>query len=230
MMVSDWQFGRNLKQLQAKQAPMDLSIQFNTDKDTSLSIQEQSAITTMKDVVDFVIHSLAEDVCMISEGPANPVSSIGALSETFMLQSSLGHSTTFEKNGVRQPSFALMVLVQERFANIIANEVAGFRSKFEVKEMTVAVTVDVLQDVAEKWRFPSGAHQSFRIAAFEILLNVGEKKLVTEGADALLKLSPFEFHRIFSPLLAAYADAGTMEGWLALTEAMADEHFPRVMV
>jgi hypothetical protein len=38
----------------------------------------------------------------------------------------------------------------------------------------------------------------------------------------LYDLTPVEFHGLFAPLLAAFGDAETMEGWLASTEFLAD--------
>lgn len=194
-----------------------------------MSATELDCIQTMGDVVRFVLGTLAADVSLLDD-KSNPVSSIGALSETFMLQSSLSHPGTFEKNGVRKPSFALMVLVQERFAHIIANDIAGFHSDLCVKDTTVSMTVESIQEVANQWQVPAGALTAFRAVAFEALIFVGEKKLVSKGAEALLNLSPFEFHEIFSPLLAALADSGTMEGWLAVTTPTAAEKFPRSYV
>jgi hypothetical protein len=58
--------------------------------------------------------------------------------------------------------------------------------------------------------------------AFETLYFVGEHGLITRGADALYDLTPFEFHGLFSPLLASMGDAETMEGWLESTDVLAD--------
>ncbi|CAB9500575.1 Ion transport protein [Seminavis robusta] len=123
---------------------------------------------------------------------------------------------------MRKPSFALRALVQERFAEIIATDIAGFQSSIEIKDNTLSVTIDSLRYTAEKWCIPRRARKAFRAVAFEALYFVGEHGLITKGADALYALSPFEFHGLFSPLLAAMGDAGTMEGWLASTEVMAE--------
>lgn len=122
----------------------------------------------------------------------------------------------------RKPSFALRVLVQERFADIIATDIAGFQSHVEIKNNTLSVTIDTLKQTAEKWRVPRRARKAFRAVAFEALYFVGEHGLVTRGADALYDLSPFEFHGLFSPLLAAMGDAETMESWLQRTNVLAD--------
>ena len=50
---------------------------------------------------------------------------------------------------------------------------------------------------------------------------VGEHALITRGADAMFVLTPFEFHGLFSTLVAAMGDADIMEGWLARTDALA---------
>jgi hypothetical protein len=122
----------------------------------------------------------------------------------------------------RKPSFALRVLVQERFAEIIATDVAGFQSSIEINNDTLSVTIDSLKDMADKWLVPGRARKAFRAVSFEVLYFVGEHGLITRGADALYDLSPFEFHGLFSPLVAAMGDADTMEGWLASTDILAD--------
>ena len=125
-------------------------------------------------------------------------------------------------NSSRKPSFALRVLVQERFAEIIATDIAGFQSSIEIKETTLSVTIDTLKETADKWLIPRRARKAFRAVAFETLYFVGEHGLITRGADALYDLTPFEFHGLFSPLLASMGDADTMERWLASTEILAD--------
>jgi hypothetical protein len=127
----------------------------------------------------------------------------------------------------RKPSFALRVLVQERFSQIIAIEVAGYQSSIEIKENTLSVTIESLQDTADKWLIPRRARKAFRSAAFEILYFVGEHGLITRGAEALYDLTPFEFHGLFNPLLASMGDAETMEAWLANTEVLADVDLKR---
>ena len=121
---------------------------------------------------------------------------------------------------MRKPSFALRAIVQERFAEIIATDIAGFQSSIEIKDNTLSVTIDTLKDTAEKWCIPRRARKAFRAVAFEALYFVGEHGLITKGADALFALTPMEFHGLFSPLLAAMGDADTMEAWLAGTEVL----------
>lgn len=123
---------------------------------------------------------------------------------------------------MKKPSFALRALVQERFAEIIATDIAGFQSSIEIKDNTLSVTIDSLKLTADKWCIPRRARKAFRAVAFEALYFVGEHGLITKGADALFALTPFEFHGLFSPLLAALGDAGTMEDWLASTEVLAE--------
>ena len=123
---------------------------------------------------------------------------------------------------MRKPSFALRAIVQERFAEIIATDIAGFQSSIEIKDNTLSVTIDSLKTTADKWCIPRRARKAFRAVAFEALYFVGEHGLITKGADALYALTPFEFHGLFSPLLAAMGDADTMEAWLAGTEVLAE--------
>jgi hypothetical protein len=141
---------------------------------------------------------------------------------TNSMRSSILSSMTMRQEAARKPSFALRVLVQERFAEIIATDIAGFQSSIEIKENTLSVTIDTLKETADKWLIPRRARKAFRAVAFETLYFVGEHGLITRGADALYDLTPFEFHGLFSPLLASMGDAETMEGWLASTDILAD--------
>lgn len=131
------------------------------------------------------------------------------------------------RSTTRKPSFGLRVLVQERFAEIIATDIAGFQSSMEIKDNTLSVTIDKLSQAAEKWAIPRRARKAFRAVAFEVLYFVGEYGLITRGADALFDLSPVEFHGLFSSLVAAMGDADTMEGWLAATNVLAEVDLKR---
>jgi hypothetical protein len=111
--------------------------------------------------------------------------------------------------------------MQERLITIIVEDVAALRSDVAEKDLTYTLTIDGLYEVLEKWSIPIGAHNAFTVAAFEVMVFIGEKRLVMEGASALLNLTPSECHALFSPVLAAFEDAGTMEGWLAITEELA---------
>jgi len=128
------------------------------------------------------------------------------------------------RNNNKKPTFALRVLVQERFAKIIAADIAGFQSHIEIKNNnTLSVTVNTMKETTDKWSIPKRARKAFRAAAFEVLFFVGEHGLVTRGANALFDdLSPFEFHGLFAPLLAAMGDADVMEQWLETTDVLAD--------
>ena len=105
---------------------------------------------------------------------------------------------------------------------IIATDIAGYQSSIDIKENTLSVTINTLKDTADKWLIPRRARKAFRASAFETLYFVGEHGLITRGGDALYDLTPFEFHGLFSPLLASMGDAETMEGWLASTDILAD--------
>mmetsp|Transcript_7643 Transcript_7643/g.18407 ORF Transcript_7643/g.18407 Transcript_7643/m.18407 type:complete len:665 (+) Transcript_7643:200-2194(+) len=155
---------------------------------------------------------------------------VGKTSEKNQLISIRSTQTITTSHGVvglrrsttRKPSFGLRVLVQERFAQIIAMEVAGFQNSIDIQDNTLSVTIDRLKSIADKWSIPRRARKAFRSVAFEVLYFVGERGLVTRGADALLDLTPVEFHGLFSSLVAAMGDADTMEGWLACTSILAD--------
>jgi hypothetical protein len=179
---------------------------------------------SMRDVVRAVRKNLASDQNKDSDSSAivmrsGPDVQFMSIRSTQTMSS---HSMSLRRSKTRKPSFALRVLVQERFAEIIATDIAGFQSSIEIKENTLSVTIDSLKDMADKWLIPRRARKAFRAVAFEVLYFVGEHGLITRGADALYDLSPFEFHGLFSPLVAAMGDADTMEGWLASTDILAD--------
>mmetsp|Transcript_31010 Transcript_31010/g.37780 ORF Transcript_31010/g.37780 Transcript_31010/m.37780 type:complete len:899 (+) Transcript_31010:74-2770(+) len=121
-----------------------------------------------------------------------------------------------------KPSFALRAIVQERMSQIIAADVAGFQSFMLLQNNTFSITIDALTSILDKWMIPRRARKAFRSVAFQALLMVGEHTLITKGPDALLCLSPLEFHGIFNPFLAAMGDAETMELWLGKTDVLAD--------
>ena len=173
-------------------------------------------LATMKDMLKAVHANMPRESSKIfhSHGPEQEILSLR--SNRFMDNHSL------RQGSLRKPSFALRALVQERFAEIIAAEVAGFESAIEIKENTLKVTIGTLRHTASKWMVPRRARRAFRAVAFEALYFVGEHGLITGGADALFNLSPMEFHRLFTPLLAALGDADSMEAWLASTDILAE--------
>jgi len=127
---------------------------------------------------------------------------------------------TMENNS--KPSLEIRLRVQERLARIIAEEVAGFQTGVAIKGSTVSVTIGTLRDTADKWKIPPQAWKAFRAVAFRSLLFVGERDLISDGGDALLRLNAIEFHGIFSPMLAAMGDGSSMEEWLISTDILAD--------
>ena len=184
---------------------------------------------TMRDIIRTVKHNLDVKPLQLDEtidlGETSNQSQRSLESEFMSIHSSVEFSTLSPpKKGVvaHKPTFALRVLVQERFAEIIAVDIAGFQSHIEIKENTLSVTINTLKEAADKWMVPRRARKAFRSVAFEALYFVGEHGLITRGADALFDLTPFEFHGLFSPFLAAMGDAQVMEGWLAATNVLAD--------
>lgn len=172
---------------------------------------------SMKDVIRAVRNSM-------SVGEGNRIGATDMNTSQFMSIRSnqiMTSQSMIRSIQTRKPSFALRVLVQERFAEIIAIEVAGFHSSIEIKDLTLSVTIDSLNETADKWSVPRRARKAFRAVAFEVLYFVGEHGLITRGADALYDLTPFEFHGLFSTLVAAMGDADTMEGWLESTDTLA---------
>jgi hypothetical protein len=177
-----------------------------------------SSMSSMKDILRTVHNNLNA-----AGGSPQSFRSSGPESEFLSIRSTMSVSHhSLRRDPIRKPSFALRVLVQERFSEIIATDIAGYQSSIEIKENTLSVTIDTLKGTADKWLVPRRARKAFRAVAFEALYFVGEHGLITRGADALYDLSPFEFHGLFSPLLAALGDSETMEGWLASTDILAE--------
>jgi len=129
---------------------------------------------------------------------------------------------TNEKRDMNKPSLEVRLRVQARLARIIAEEVAGYQTGVIIKGSTVSLTVGSLRDTADKWKIPPQAWKAFRAVSFRSLLFVGERDLISDGGDALLRLNVVEFHQIFSPMLAAMGDGSSMEAWLAATDVLAD--------
>jgi hypothetical protein len=182
--------------------------------DTSPDLSNDSTMKSMKDVITAVRNTLDSNI----SGDSTGASKFMSLQSN---QNMIDYSIFRRQNQSKKPSFALRVLVQERFAEIIAIEVAGFHSSIEIKNYALSVAIESMSETAEKWSVPRRARKAFRAVAFEILYFVGEHGLITRGADALYELTPFEFHGLFSTLVAAMGDADIMEGWLAKTDALA---------
>ena len=185
-------------------------------------------MTTMRDILKSVRRNVPNGNVGFTypddndaRGPENEFMSMRSM--TLLSSTTAGRQPLIQK----RPSFALRALVQERMAEIIAMDIAGFQSNIEIHGTTLSVTIDSLTETADKWLIPRRARKAFRSVAFEALYFVGEHGLITRGADALFDLTPFEFHGLFSPLLAAIGDAETMEAWLASTNVLADVDLKR---
>jgi len=189
--------------------------------DSSIEPENDRTMKSMRDVI-LAVRNTLESMNNGTHQPVNPgdkdASKFMSIQST---QNMIDYSMFRRQKQSKKPSFALRVLVQERFAEIIAIEVAGYHSVIEIKDYTLSVTFDSMSDTAEKWSIPRRARKAFRAVAFEILYFVGEHGMITRGADALYELTPFEFHGLFSTLVAAMGDADIMEGWLANTDALA---------
>jgi hypothetical protein len=191
------------------------------DNDDILDAAGESAGTrTMKSMKD-VIQAVRRRKNLEASGSKS--SSLGSSSQFMSIRSTqtMTQNSMFRSVQTRKPSFALRVLLQERFAEIIAEEIAGYQSSIEIKGNTLSVTIDSVEETADKWSIPRRARRAFRSVAFEVLYFVGEHGLVTRGADALYDLTPFEFHALFSSLVAAMGDADSMEQWLSGTDTLA---------
>lgn len=135
------------------------------------------------------------------------------------LQSLSSESSTVDP---AKPSLDVRMRVQSRLARIIADDIAGFQTSVVIKGFNVNLTIGSLRDTADKWKIPVKAWKAFRATAFRALLYVGERDLIFDGGEALLRLNVAEFHQIFSPLLAAFGDGNIMVAWLVATDVLAD--------
>lgn len=160
-----------------------------------------ATMDTMKDVLEVVHGNLdMNDAADVGELPGESANMV--------------HSET--------PDFNLRVQVKERMAFIVAEEIAGKNSSLTTEDRagTLSVFLGGTVEAGDKWMIPRAARRAFRAVAFEALLFVGESTLVRDGSEALFRLTPMEFHRIFSPVLVAMGDTHALEGWLTSTELM----------
>jgi Ion channel len=202
------------------------SMTMSTMKDVLRTVHRNNNLhrgdSVSSQMVDTSVHSGNSQTM----SPKVPFPSAGPESEYLSVRSNRTVMHHDSKTVRKKPSFALRALVQERFAEIIATDVAGFHNSIEIKECTLTVKIEALTKTADKWQIPLKARKAFRAVAFEALYFVGEHGLITRGADALFSLTPIEFHQLFSPLLASFDDAETMELWLEHTQALADVDLP----
>mmetsp|Transcript_908 Transcript_908/g.1377 ORF Transcript_908/g.1377 Transcript_908/m.1377 type:complete len:674 (+) Transcript_908:149-2170(+) len=176
---------------------------------------DQTTMQTMRDVLRTVRRSSSSGVELSTNSNHNM-----AASATDTADSS-GSSSRSSSATATKPTFALRIFVQERLAEIIAIDIAGYQSRMEIKDTTLSVTMDILKEVADKWCIPRKARKAFRQVSFQVLLFVGEHPLITKGASCLLDdLTLFEFHDLFAPLLAAMGDS--LEVWLEATQVLAE--------
>ena len=191
----------------------------SASSDTDETRPQAATMATMRDVISAVRSNIQREE---TDGVSFRVSQ-GPESEFFSMRSrKMVRRSIHDRTSVLRPSFALRALVQERFSEIIATEIAGYASSIEIHDNSLIVTIDLLKHIADKYMIPRRARKPFRSVCFEALFFVGEHGLITRGADALFDLTPLEFHSLFAQLLAAMGDAETMAGWLASTQVLAD--------
>ncbi|CAJ1955677.1 unnamed protein product [Cylindrotheca closterium] len=171
-----------------------------------------STLITMSDVIKAVETSTATDLFQ-------PV----IQSEIADSQRAIAFQEAVHCESSKQPCFKLRVLVQQRLAEIIANDLVGGEHLVDVQDTMIVVQIGQWKEVVAKWRIPSGAWKAFRAATLDAIMLAGERNLIRQGPGALFQLSPDEFHSIFSSLVAAMGDAETLQGWLNSTEHLTEE-------
>jgi hypothetical protein len=182
---------------------------------------EGQAMGTMADVLR-TTHAKLEALASMRKGSDESWRISGPPPEFVVLRSN--SSCSDHSSNTSRPPLELRLLVLERLAAIIANDVTGISSSIEIQQDTLSITLNNVKHIAQKWLVPRRALKAFRSVAFECLYFIGEHALITRGVSALFDLSPMEFHKLFHPLLAAMGDAETLETWLASTEIMAEQH------
>lgn len=209
--------------LRTAEPPIQLNTATSTcSSDSTNTTTAQDNMTTMREVLQAVHANLGQ--------PESDSRFVLATSEFVAASTDTNNADAIKV--VHKPSFALRALVQERFAEIIATDVAGYQNAIEIQDRTLSMTIDSLKQTADRWKIPKRARKAFRAVAFEVLFFVGEFGLVTRGADALFDLPPLVFSSLFAPLLAAMGDAPFMESWLLRTQVLADvdlQSKPRVL-
>jgi hypothetical protein len=171
-------------------------------------------LTTMDDVIQAVMmHTKAALMGDPQQGDEN-----GTSTESFKFMS-------LQPSNEAMPCFSLRVLVKQRLAAIIARDLAGGDHCLDVQDAYIIIRIGQWKEVVARWLIPSGAWKAFRATALDAMMLVGERTLIQLGPDALYRLSPDEFHSVFSPLVAAMGDAETLQGWLNSTDQMAAEYF-----
>ena len=144
-------------------------------------------------------------------------------------------------NANQQPCLGLRVLVQERMAQIIVYDICGGATPHHVdaRDDYIVVKIGQWKDVVSKWSIPNNVWKSFRAAALESMMLVGERALITIGPKALFQLSPDEFQNMFNPVVASMvAPIGSsihhkssdkknsiLKGWLKETDELAQTSF-----
>ena len=138
-----------------------------------------STLTTMQDVID-AVHTYTKEI-------NNTIGSLIGGSTTESLR-----FLSLQPTGSKPP-FALRVLVKERLAAIIAHEIAGGDHSVDLQDDYIVVRIGMWKEITRKWFIPSGSWKTFRAAALESMMLVGERSLIKEGPAAFYRLSPSEF-------------------------------------
>jgi len=182
---------------------------------------------TMRELIDWVhekIEGIVSASADLSVDVLNTVTNTRVfgreLEKSAFLENAYCSSASYLKlsDAGSPPSLALRVLVQERFAQIIARDVTGFETSSEIKaDDCLVFHTSALSSIAEKWQIPPLARSSFKSVAMQVLFFVGEHRLLTEGEEALFALNSTEFVALFMPLVVAMGDSSSMKSWIVVT-------------
>ncbi len=198
---------------------------------SSLTSADDKHLKDMKGVMHFVFTQMTVDDIPVKTSIYDFLSPEQHISlQKWLLLPSQWDDVVFASNLSRKPSLPLLLLVQERLAFIIAKDIACHTAPIITVrgEAAVCLSLGTLESVEQKWLIKGGPmKQAFRVVVLEAIMVIGLQKLVLHGADAILSLDPLEVLEIFAKLLAVMADAGTMEGWIARTQKLAEDAFPR---
>ena len=106
-----------------------------------------TTMSTMRDIIDTVHGHMSSHGAGATPFSGGTLASIisGNVQVKVAPETDLIRIRSSKKVSHRKPSFALRVLVQERLAEIIAIEVAGYQTRVDIQENTMAITIDRLK-------------------------------------------------------------------------------------
>ena len=143
----------------------------------------------------------------------------------FITNNPMGSNATEKQDEERLQR--MRALVQERLALIIQHEILN-RSRDETltpnTKDEITIRFPRMKQVMEEWLIPRGIKDSFMVVTAMAYMTVGKNGI--KRGD-LFKLTPFEFQRMFMPVVANMESSTQMHNmyqtWLASTQALSEK-------